>query len=98
MAFLIVCGNEGMDQQGDIFPPFPQGRNLQFHGSQPIKQVGTDLFFFQCLLGRTVHVGEDPDIYRMFCQAADSPHGPFLEDPEQFNKTILNFVENYTWT
>ncbi|QCI58586.3 alpha/beta hydrolase [Dysosmobacter welbionis] len=28
----------------------------------------------------------------------DLGHVMFLEDPEQFNKTILNFVENYTWT
>ena len=33
-----------------------------------------------------------------FHEFLDLGHVMFLEDPEQFNKTILNFVENYTWT
>lgn len=33
-----------------------------------------------------------------FHEFLDLGHVMFLEDPEQFNKTILNFVENYTRT
>src|SRR5690349_18579674 len=61
-CFLCVMTDEVLNQQGNIFPSFPQRRNLNRKNIKPVKQVGPELARSNGRLQVTISGSNQPNI------------------------------------
>src|SRR5215472_4008808 len=86
-----------LDQRGNVLLPLPQGRQVQVHDIEPIKEVLAKFSFLrelgQVLVGRS----HDANVYFHRAALADPPNLPLLDGAQQlrldFRANVANLVE-----
>src|ERR1700722_9082947 len=84
IVFLRVNGNEVFQEERDVLASLTQGRQLNFHRIDAVKQVLPKSIAISQMLSREIGGRNEPNIDRLCLVRPDGDNLPSLERGEQF--------------
>src|SRR6266508_3482467 len=86
-----------LDQERDVFPSVPQGRQMKRNHIDPVVQILPERLAADQIFQDLISGGDDPYVHFDRLRAADSDELSFLQKPEHFGlrrgAEIADFIE-----